>query len=192
MSADHHPSEPAPLKNTDGSVELWRLFDPGYESTAEFAAADIVAESLLDGVNRPNVLAAIARANLPGVSSHEVQTAILAVAEKLGFESEKSGLFVDYPVSALRPDFYRPLDQTGILFEVERGKTLNNNMDLLDLWKCHICPVASILFLFVPKLLQQNDRQRPRPVLPAVVNRLETFFVAGNTTNVRAAFIFGY
>jgi hypothetical protein len=173
-------------------VELRTIFVPGYDATADFAAADLIAKSLLIGVNKPDVRMEISKANAPGVSSWEVQAAILSVAEDDGFENERSGLFADYAVSALRPDFYRPLGETGILFEVERGKTLINNMDLLDLWKCHICPVASILFLFVPKLLRQNHRERPRLVLPAVANRLGTFFVTGNETNVRAVFIFGY
>ena len=85
-----------------------------------------------------------------------------------------------------------PLEGTGILFEVERGKTLINNMDLLDLWKCHICREASILFLFVPRVLRQNEDDAGRRVYTAVVNRLGTFFESGNETNVRAAFIFGY
>ena len=34
--------------------------------------------------------------------------------------------------------------------EVERGKTTTNNMDLLDIYKCHICEEANHLFLFVP------------------------------------------
>jgi len=173
-------------------VALKVLFTRGYDETAEFSTASSIAESLLAGVNEPDVLSAVNEANAPGVSSHSVQAAIISVAEGLGFASERSGLFTAYTVSGLRPDYYRRLRQTGILFEVERGKTLNNNMDLLDLWKCHICPQASILFLFVPKLLQQNQSEKPKPVFPSVVNRLETFFVAGNETNVHSAFLFGY
>ena len=36
--------------------------------------------------------------------------------------------------------------------EVERGKTVLNNMDLLDVWKCHICESANYLFLIVPQM----------------------------------------
>ena len=49
---------------------------------------------------------------------------------------------------ALRPDYYCALGETGILIEVERGKT---NMDILDFWKCHICDRAEYLFLIVPQ-----------------------------------------
>ena len=33
----------------------------------------------------------------------------------------------------------------GTSHAVDAGKTLTNNMDLLDLWKCHICrePITS-------------------------------------------------
>lgn len=43
--------------------------------------------------------------------------------------------------------------KSGIILEVERGKTLMNNMDLLDMWKCHICEHARYLFSIVPKAL---------------------------------------
>lgn len=173
-------------------VELSVLWVPEFERTGLFASAMQIAQVVLDGVNSAHVLDAINRANKPGVSSQKVQRAILPVAESSGFESEKQGLFRDQQVSALRPDYYLSLEDTGILFEVERGKTLINNMDLLDLWKCHICGEASILFLFVPQILRQNENETGRRVCTAVVNRLGTFFTSGNETNVRAAFIFGY
>lgn len=50
---------------------------------------------------------------------------------ELGFESEKVGLFSSDEF-ALRPDYFIRLGQTGILLEVERGKTTINNVDLLD------------------------------------------------------------
>ncbi len=172
-------------------VDLTILSTEGLDK-ATLVSANLIAQSLLDGANKPEVLFAIDQANSPGTSSQSVQAAILRVVEGLGFESEKKGLFSDYAVSALRPDYYLGLGNTGILFEVERGKTLNNNMDLLDMWKCHICPEATILFLFVPRLLQQNDTQKGTKVYSAVLNRLGTFFTPGNETNVHAAFVFGY
>jgi hypothetical protein len=36
------------------------------------------------------------------------------------------------------------------------GKALANNMDLLDLWKCHICREAHHLFLVVPFLVKRR------------------------------------
>ena len=71
------------------------------------------------------------------------QDVILPFATKeLGFENEKKGLFKDYKVAGLRPDYFHPT--AGILLEVERGKTHMNNMDLLDMWNCHICNQANI------------------------------------------------
>ena len=55
-----------------------------------------------------------------------------------------------------------PLADTGIILEVERGKTTINNMDLLDFWKCHICAHADYLFLMVPRELRQNPTMSPR------------------------------
>ena len=38
----------------------------------------------------------------------------------LGFTSEKKGLFADYKVAGLRPDYFKKVGDSGILFEVER------------------------------------------------------------------------
>ena len=92
----------------------------------------------------------------------------------------------------MRPDYYRPVGESGILLEVERGKTTTNNMDLLDFWKCHLCRAADYLFLMVPQALKHNEIMSPKREYLAVVKRLETFFRPGNTTNVRAVHIFGY
>ena len=65
-------------------------------------------------------------------------------------------------------------------------------MDLLDFWKCHLCKHADYLFLMVPQALKHNDLMTPKREYTSVVKRLETFFIPGNTTNVRAVHIFGY
>lgn len=85
-----------------------------------------------------------------------------------------------------------PIGDTGILMEVERGKTTINNMDLLDFWKCHVCDHAHYLFLLVPVALRQNETGTVRNEFQAVVRRLRTFFEPKNYTNVRAAYVFGY
>lgn len=93
----------------------------------------------------------------------------------------------------MRPDYYRPLaSNSGILLEVERGKTTINNMDFLDFWKCHLCEHAHYLFLVVPIELRQNDSMSPRREFAAVVRRLSHFFRPRNYTNVRGLFVFGY
>jgi hypothetical protein len=65
-------------------------------------------------------------------------------------------------------------------------------MDLLDFWKCHLCRRADYLFLMVPQALRHNPTMTPKKEYNSVVKRLDTFFVPGNETNVRAVHIFGY
>jgi hypothetical protein len=94
--------------------------------------------------------------------------------------------------TALRPDYFLPIGDSGVILEVERGKTTTNNMDLLDFWKCHICRVASYLFLLVPQSLQHNERMTPKKEFRTVQRRLSQFFEPGHYTNVRALCLFGY
>lgn len=154
--------------------------------------ASELARSLEAQLQLPEVIRAVAEVNQPRRSSAEVQQVLLGFATELGFASEAKGLFVQYQNSALRPDYYLPLPGGGILFEVERGKTTINNMDLLDFWKTHICQEANILFLMVPEELRQNSEMRPRREFNTVSKRLGAFFEEGNETNVDALFIFGY
>ena len=116
---------------------------------------------------------------------------MLQNALELGFQSERKGLFANYEVSALRPDYYRAVDKSGVLLEVERGKTITNNMDLLDLWKCHICDYASYLFLVVPKFRPSANGSSMRH-FSHVCKRLSPFFEERNYVNVDAVFVFGY
>ena len=75
---------------------------------------------------------------------------------------------------------------------MERGKTTINNMDLLDFWKCHLCPDANYLFLLVPQALRQNENMSPRNEFATVDRRLSEFFRPRNYTNVRGLCVFGY
>jgi hypothetical protein len=85
-----------------------------------------------------------------------------------------------------------PLGETGILLEVERGKTTINNMDLLDFWKCHLCHKANYLFLMVPRELRQNEQMSPRREFKTVAKRMASFFETRNYTNVYGLWLFGY
>ena len=80
-------------------------------------------------------------------------------------------------LTAARPDFfYRLSEKRGILAEVERGGTVNNNHDLKDLWKAHIAPDAQHLFLIVPNAnWTSTGAVRERPFL-RVTKRLAAFF----------------
>ena len=81
---------------------------------------------------------------------------------------------------------------TGVILEVERGKTTTNNMDFLDFWKCHICRTASFLILLVPIELQHNDNDTPKKEFQKVSSRLESFFFSENYTNVWGLVLIGY
>jgi len=130
-------------------------------------------------------------ANCPGTSSAQVQAAFRVAATTLGFHSEKTGLFAE-SIPGLRPDYFMAVGKTGILLEVERGKTTTNNMDLLDFWKCHLCVGAHYLFLLVPRELRNNPNMSPKKEFTYVKRRLASFFKPENYTNVRGLVLFGY
>jgi hypothetical protein len=172
-------------------VELTVFVRHDYEKSAEFAGVASVADRLLSHLNGPAARASVAAVNLPGSSSGLVQGTFLEFSRELGFVDESTGLFASYE-SRLRPDYFLRVGDTGILLEVERGKTTINNMDLLDFWKCHLCEHAQYLFLMVPKALRQNATMSPRNEYATVARRLHTFFRPRNYTNVRGLFLFGY
>lgn len=173
------------------AVEMEKFVQEPYRTTAEWQDVDKVADLLLVELNREETYDCILKANCPGTSSAQVQAAFRTAATTLGFHSEKSGLFAE-SVPGLRPDYYMAIGTTGILLEVERGKTTTNNMDLLDFWKCHLCVGAHYLFLLVPKELRHNKDMSPKKEFNAVKRRLEPFFKERNYTNVRGLVVFGY
>ncbi|MEQ9078896.1 MAG: hypothetical protein RLP09_33835 [Sandaracinaceae bacterium] len=169
---------------------LRQLVNPSFDGADETRGVAVIAAELHRLLSSSEHGAAFVAANQPGVHSREAQNIVWTQARTLGFELEKKELFGNYKTRALRPDMYRPIDGSGIILEVERGKTIKNNMDLLDFWKCHICHHAHYLFLFVPQLLERSsETERP---YEQVVRRLGAFFEPENLTNVRAAFVFGY
>ena len=173
------------------SVDLIRRVQPSFDGSQEWQRVSEIAGCLDRHLNGPEVITALSVANQPGESSASIQATFLEFAIELGFESEKEGLFADLDL-ALRPDYYLSLGETGILLEVERGKTTINNMDLLDFWKCHLCPGANYLFLLVPRALRQNQTMSPRNEFATVDRRLAKFFDDGGYTNVRGICLFGY
>ena len=161
--------------------------------TNVYRQVESIATDLLQHLNLPEVQALIDEANQPGMNSALVHKTFLRFARELGFRDERRGLFQSYHTKGLRPDYFRPIGDTGILLEVERGKTTINNMDLLDFWKCHICEHAHYLFLLVPIELRQNSTMSPRREFAKVEKRLAAFFDRPeNYTNVHGLFLFGY
>jgi hypothetical protein len=156
-----------------------------------FKQADEKAKSLRRYLEQPDVQERIRERHTLGASSVTIQELILGKATALGFESEKKGLFASYKVPGLRPDYYCRVADTGILLEVERGKTTTNNMDLLDFWKCHICEHAEYLFLLVP-LARPSANGTVLRHFQRVQKRLSAFFEPKNYVNVSAVHLFGY
>ena len=158
---------------------------------AEFAEAVELATKLAGRMDADSMRASILGVHQLGGKSQQIQELLRNDLEDLGFQNEKAGLFATLPVSALRPDFFRPVGKSGIIAEVERGKTITNNMDLLDLWKCHICPHADFLYLIVP-VARRSENGTVIKAFEQAARRLATFFEPRNHVNVEAVFLFGY
>jgi hypothetical protein len=159
-------------------------FESDPKHAADIAKVRSVASRLLAYLDTPEIAA---RLGEKITRSQDVQSALLPGAEILGFMNESKGLFGSCKTPGLRPDYFMKVGDTGILLEVEWGKTVKNNMDLLDFWKCHLCEKAHYLFLCVPK-----DHAHTPKAYQYVMKRLSAFFEPENYTNVRGLFIFGY
>jgi hypothetical protein len=173
------------------AIRLQKYVQEPLTSSEEWKHVSGLAEALHAHLSTDRALTLIQEANQPGQSSATVQATFGQFVHEMGFESERTGLF-GADEFALRPDYFLKLPETGILLEVERGKTTINNMDLLDFWKCHLCRHAHYLFLLVPLALRQNATMSPRNEFATVARRLQRFFVPGNYTNVRGLCLFGY
>lgn len=176
-----------------GVTEVRRVFlRPGLEDSQNLNEVLEVSQQVGEILNDQNVKEAIAEVHKFGASSHTVQKSILRQMESLGFVSEKKGLFASYKVSGIRPDYFKPLVGGGILFEVERGKTIANNMDLLDVWKTHLCAEAKHLFLMVPNI-RVTEKGGSQKIFKTVENRIDTFFLNESTPiDVNSVHLFGY
>jgi hypothetical protein len=160
-------------------------------NTPTFLKVAKIASALRAFLNGDGAQQLIRERHTLNAASQRIQEIFLDEAIRLGFEDEKNGLFSSYKVSALRPDYFCRVDDSGILLEVERGKTTINNMDLLDLWKCHICEHADYLFLVVPKVRLSANGSAIK-TFAYVRNRLAPFFEPKNYVNVDAVYLFGY
>jgi hypothetical protein len=160
-------------------------------SSESFTVVSALADKFREFLNDSKIEDEIKVFHRHGGTSTQIQTTVLPGVKALGFTSEKKGLFKNYEVPRLRPDYYAKVGDSGVLLEVERGKTIANNMDILDLWKCHICNHADYLFMLVPKF-RQTKKGTQTPIYEHVKNRLGTFFIQKNHVNVDGVFLFGY
>ena len=174
-------------------TESYRVFlRPGLVESQNLKETLEVSRQVFEILKTQKVKDSIAEVHKFGASSHTVQKSILGQMESLGFVSEKNGLFASYKVSGIRPDYFKSLDGGGILFEVERGKTIANNMDLLDVWKTHLCSDAKHLFLMVPNI-RVTEKGGSQKIFNTVENRIETFFLNDSKPiDVNSVHIFGY
>jgi hypothetical protein len=174
-------------------TESYKVFlRPGLADSENLNSVLKISSVVREILSKQEIVEAIAQVHKFGASSHRVQKSILGQMESLGFTSEKKGLFASYKVSGIRPDYFKSLEDGGILFEVERGKTIANNMDLLDVWKTHLCIEAKHLFLMVPKI-RVTEKGGSQKVFNTVANRIETFFLDESTPiDVNSVHLFGY
>lgn len=152
-----------------------------------FHTVNEIAENLRNFLDQKSVQAQIKEAS----KSHDVQIAILEKVKQLGFADERKGLFAERGIK-IRPDYFCRVDETGILIEIELGKTLENNNDVLDIWKCHLCKHADYLFLIVPKRWDKNPERTRGNIYERVEKRVSAFFIPENYINVKAVYLFGY
>ena len=166
---------------------------PSAAEQSEVLIVDGLADALF--LHLHAVEAEIARVHIFNAQSSAVQSIVAELLRKrLGFTEE----VVLTPelgfVTSARPDFYFSLAEgRGVLAEVERGGTTNNNHDLKDLWKTHIAIDAQHLFLVVP-LANWNaqGRAREKP-FKRVSRRLGAFFGdERREVDVLSVHVFGY
>lgn len=161
------------------------------EKEPEFFSAREIATEIYDYMRTPEIAEKLTSTHRVNAQSREIQELILPKCKELGLSSEKKGLFSSYETAQLRPDYYIQLNNSGLIMEVERGKTTTNNMDLLDIWKCHICENADYLLLIVP-VIRQTNKGVATKVFNHVTKRIGTFFQKQNYVNVKGCFIIGY
>lgn len=138
---------------------------------------------------------ALNQAHVVGAQSKVIQSIVSEVlTEELSFTEEVVLTPQDGIVTRARPDFVFPLSPgRGVIAEVERGGTVNNNHDLKDMWKAHIADDIQHLILVVPNsnwTRLGGPRERP---FPRVCNRVGAFF--GNPrreVDVLSTHVYGY
>lgn len=122
-----------------------------------------------------------------GASSCKIQSLIGESLKNRGYSPEVRSTF---GLAGFRPDFIKEMDDDGVMVEVERGKTIDNNMDMLDFWKCHIHPGIHHLILVVP--VWYSTQRSVKANFSSVCRRMAPMFEAANLTNVWTLNVVGY
>ncbi len=164
----------------------FKCYENKNANISELKIVRSISNKFLFHLNKKETIKELENINVLGNKSQQIQGVFLDYLLSLGFQSEKQGLFKDYN-SQLRPDYFKKLKKSGIILEVERGKTIRNNMDLLDVWKCHICKEANHLFLVIPKEISHTPN-----CFKYSSKRLSSFFQKDNYINIDSLNIFGY
>ena len=133
-------------------------------------------------------------AHVHGAQSSIIQGILGQLLMDIGFREEVVLTPQQGFVTRARPDFYMGLSPgRGVLAEVERGGTVNNNHDLKDIWKAHIASDAQHLFLIVPiSNFKADGAAREKPFV-RVTHRAASFFGdPRRQIDVLSLHVFGY
>jgi len=162
-------------------VRRWSLDDGAEGAELAVRTADALALRIASLWDTDDYRGAV----LHGASSALIQALLTPTLVALHYRDEVLHRVADV---AFKPDF---VSKCGlVMIEVERGKTLDNNMDMLDMWKCHIHPTAKHLILLVPIwYVKQGGRSA---TFSRVCRRLGAFFEQGCETNVKTLQLIGY
>lgn len=136
------------------------------EQEREVARVGALAEHLRQELVQREI--ALNQAHVVGAQSAAIQAIVSQLLkDELGFGEEVVLTPQDGIVTRARPDFVFPLGPgRGVMAEVERGGTVNNNHDLKDMWKAHIADDIQHLFLIVPNSNWKTDGKPRRSRIP--------------------------
>lgn len=162
------------------------------EEAAEVSAVEALVAGLLVKLREQD--RDINRAHVVGAQSMVMQQIVGSTLLDIGFSEEVVLTPQDGIVTRARPDFVRELATgRGVMAEVERGGTVNNNHDLKDLWKAHIAVDIQHLVLVVPNLNWKTDGSGREKPFPRVCQRVGAFFGdPRREVDILSAHVIGY